>query len=204
VGFYRTVLFPRMLRIAMGSRRLAPFRQRIGAQATGRVLDVGIGAGENLAYYSAADEIFGIEPSPELLAMARGFARRVALPVTLLRADAEQLPFAPESFDTVVLTMTLCSIPDASKALQEVRRVLRRDGRLLYFEHGLAPSHRVAAWQRRLTPTWKRFSGGCHLDRPMPLLIEAAGFRLETGSSTYLPGPRFLTYFYDGVARPLA
>jgi ubiquinone/menaquinone biosynthesis C-methylase UbiE len=106
------------------------------------------------------------------------------------------------SIDTVVTTWTLCSIPDAVRALQEMRRVLRDDGQLLFVEHGLAPEASVQVWQNRLTPLWRRIGGGCHLNRPIRALIEAGGFdvvRLETG---YMKGPRPMTYMYEGCARP--
>jgi ubiquinone/menaquinone biosynthesis C-methylase UbiE len=122
--------------------------------------------------------------------------------VTFAHASAERLPFADAAFDTAVMTWTLCSIPDADRALAEVRRVLRPAGTLLFIEHGRAPDARVRAWQDRLTPAWRPISGGCHLNRPIARLVTAAGFRLVEMDEGYIAGLRPFTYLYRGVASP--
>lgn len=118
-----------------------------------------------------------------------------------VRGSAEAIPLEDESVDTVVTSWTLCSIPDVQRALQEVRRVLKPSGRLLFVEHGLAPEPRVRRWQQRLTPVWRRLAGGCHLDRPVDQLIEEAGLRIEQLETGYMAGPRPMTFMYEGVAR---
>src|SRR4029077_13698990 len=146
--------------------------------ARGLVLEVGVGSGLNLRFYSrTVDRVFGIDLSPELLRLAHERTADAVVPVSLLRASAEHLPFADAGFDTVVMTWTLCSIPNPIAALTEMRRGLRPGGRLLFVEHGLSPEIRTARWQRRLTPYWKRISGGCHLDRKTDDLIRTAGFQ---------------------------
>src|SRR5262249_31224763 len=153
---------------------LAPYRKRILAQAEGRVLEIGVGSGANLPLYTdRAGKVLGLEPHPKLLKMAFGKAGRV--PATLIEGSAESIPLGDRSVDTVVTTWTLCSIPDVTKALAEMRRVLKPDGRLLFVEHGLSPDRRVRKWQQRLTPLWKKLAGGCHLNRPMRTLVENAG-----------------------------
>lgn len=171
--------------------------------ARGEVLEVGIGSGLNLPFYSAeVQRVYGVDPSVELQRMATKRAG-VRAAVTFFTQSAEQpLPLADASVDTIVLTWTLCSIPQPSRALQEMRRVLRPGGSLIFVEHGRARDSRVAAWQDRLTPLWKHIGGGCHLNRQPDALIAAARFdivRLQTG---YLRGPRPMTFTYQGFARP--
>jgi ubiquinone/menaquinone biosynthesis C-methylase UbiE len=157
----------------------------------------------NLPIYGAqVAEVVGLEPSPRLIAMARRVADRASAPVTLMTGSAESLPLDTASVDTVVTTWTLCSIPDALRALSEMRRVLRDDGQLLFVEHGLAPEPGVRAWQNRLTPLWRRFSGGCHLNRPIRSLIDTGGFQVTQLETGYMKGPRPMTYIYEGRARP--
>ena len=201
MGFYEKRIVPWLLDLAMRNRRLAVYRQQVVGRARGRVLEIGVGSGLNLPLYGpAVDGVCGIDPSPELLHRAY---RRIAdahVPVSLVRAAAEQLPFADAAFDTLVMTWVLCSIPNPGAALGEMRRVLKPGGGLVFVEHGLAPEPRIVRWQRRLTPGWKRISGGCHLDRKMDELIRAAGFRVETLATGYMPGPKPWTFMYRGQA----
>ena len=124
------------------------------------------------------------------------------MPVSLVRGSAEQIPFASAVFDTIVTTWTLCSIPNPVAALIEMRRVLKPGGNLAFVEHGLSPESRVALWQHRLTPCWKRIAGGCHLDRKIDDLIRAAGFRLSDVETDYMDGPKLMTFMYQGLAIP--
>jgi ubiquinone/menaquinone biosynthesis C-methylase UbiE len=202
MGFYDDFILPRLIDLAMRNKQLLPFRERVIGAAEGRVLEVGVGSGRNLPFYrSPANEILALEPSPKLVAMARGAAHS-AVPVKFLEASAENVPLDDGAIDTVVTTWTLCSIPQAATALAEMRRVLRPGGKLLFAEHGLAPSASVRWWQDRLTPAWRRISGGCHLNRPIRSMIEDAGFRIERIETGYIPGPRPMTFMYEGSARP--
>ena len=186
----------------MRGRSLVPYRERVIAAAAGRVLEIGIGAGENLSRYGGAVvEVIGLEPAPRLALMAREAARRVATPARIVEATAEKIPLDARSVDTAVLTWTLCSVADPWAALHEIRRVLRADGRLLFVEHGLAPDGRVRNWQRRLTPLWQRLAGGCHLDRDVRALITRSGFRLEHLETGYARGPKPMSYMYEGSAQ---
>jgi ubiquinone/menaquinone biosynthesis C-methylase UbiE len=147
------VILPWLLDLAMRNNRLAAYRHAMTDAARGRVLEIGVGSGLNLPIYGAAvDQVFGIDPSPKLLALASKRAKAALIPVSLVRASAEELPFANAAFDTLVMTWTLCSIPNPNAALAEMRRVLKPGGRLLYVEHGLSPEPRIIRWQRRLTP----------------------------------------------------
>jgi ubiquinone/menaquinone biosynthesis C-methylase UbiE len=183
---------------------LLPFRQHVVGAAEGRVLEIGVGSGLNFPHYgTAVGSVIGLEPSAELLRMARARARTAAVPITLLDASAEAIPLDSGSMDTIVTTWTLCTIPNASRALAEMRRVLRPGGAFLFVEHGRAPEAGVARWQDRLDPLWSSLAGGCHLNRKMDDLVTGAGFRIEALQNSRLPGPRTHTYLYEGRARPV-
>lgn len=203
MGFYRDRVLPHLINMAMRQRNLMAYRRRVVPAAEGRVLEVGIGSGFNLPFYSAnVDTVIGLDPSPSLLAMARTSPRPGSLPVELILGSAEAVPLEPASVDMVVTTWTLCSIPEASQALCEMRRVLKPCGRLLFVEHGRAPDQNVRWWQDRLTPLWKRIGGGCHLNRAIEPLIAGAGFQFERLETGYMHRPKPMTYMYEGSARP--
>jgi ubiquinone/menaquinone biosynthesis C-methylase UbiE len=172
-------------------------------RARGEVLEVGIGSGLNLAFYSSeVRHVYGVDPSVELQRMA--CKRLGPIDVEFLSQSVEEpLPLANASIDTVVLTWTLCSIADPQRALREVKRVLKASGKLIFIEHGRAPDPGVAVWQDRLTPLWKRIGGGCHLNRRIDEIIKGAGFQIPELTTPYLPGPRPMTYTYQGVAQTL-
>ena len=186
----------------MKFEELATLRADVIPNARGIVVEVGVGSGLNLPFYSSAavSHIYGIDPSRDLLAMAqKKVDAGLAMPVTLLPQSADRIPLANESADTVVVTWSLCSIPDPGLALREMRRVLRGDGRLIFVEHGLSPDPGVQSWQNRLTPIWRRVAGGCHLNRKIDDLIRAAGFSIATLDTRYIPGPRAVAYMYVGT-----
>jgi ubiquinone/menaquinone biosynthesis C-methylase UbiE len=122
--------------------------------------------------------------------------------LTFIKESAEAIPLEDHTVDTVVTTFTLCTIPKADRALGEMRRVLKRSGRLLFVEHGLAPDAAVRKWQNWLTPGWKRIGGGCHLNRPIRTMIENAGFRFDRLESAYMPGPKPFAFIYEGSGQP--
>ena len=204
MGFYQDQVVPLLINWSMRQKNLAAYRARIIPAAEGRVLEIGIGSGLNLPFYSRnVARVIGLEPSPRLLAMAHRVERTGNGSVEFIEGSAEAIPLQVASVDTVVTTWTLCSIPDALRALRDMRRVLRPGGRLLFVEHGRAPDPNVIWWQDRLTPVWKRLGGGWHLNRAIGTLIEGAGFqfdRLETG---YMRGPKPMTFMYEGSARPM-
>ena len=201
MSIYRSQILPRLIELAMRNSQLSSFRQATIGAARGRVLEIGIGSGLNLPLYCpAVDPVFGIDPSLELLDRARKRIADAHVTVSLVRASAEQLPFADAVFDTLVMTWTLCSIQNPSAALVEMRRVLKSRGRLLFVEHGLSPEPRITRWQRRLTPCWERIGGGCHLDRKMDDLIRAAGFQIDALETGYITGPKPWTFMYQGMA----
>jgi ubiquinone/menaquinone biosynthesis C-methylase UbiE len=202
MSWYRHVVLPHILDFVLRSSRYVPYRKRAVEQASGRVLEIGMGSGLNLPYYTdRVTEVIGFDPEPKLLEMAS--RQPAATVVRILQASAESIPLRDHSVDTVVTTWTLCSIPSAGAALRELRRVLKQSGRLLFVEHGRAPTDGVRRWQARLTPAWKRLAGGCHLDRPIPQLIKDAGFAIEQMETEYIAGPKPLAFTYQGWARPL-
>ena len=199
MGFYDRHLLPRLITLAMDQRMLAPYRRRLVAGARGRVLEVGVGAGANLAFYGAGvDELIGLEPSEPLLERAR--RRAAGTGARFLRAAAEDMPVESRSVDTVVMSFTLCSLPRAAEALAEVRRVLKPGGALHFVEHGRGPEPRVQRAQDRLTPLWRRIAGGCRLNLPIDAAITAAGFRLDRLATGYLRSPSPFSFIYEGRA----
>jgi ubiquinone/menaquinone biosynthesis C-methylase UbiE len=203
MGCYQNYVVPWVTHLSMRQTQLVPYRSRVVANATGRVLEVGIGSGLNLPFYSqSVNEIVGLDPSPRLLEMADEAAQRSSVPVELIEGTAEAIPVEGASIDTVLTTWTMCSIPDLDKALEEVHRVLKPNGRVLFVEHGLAPEPCVAWWQDRLTPVWTHLSGGCHLNRAIEDVIKRAGFSIERLDKGYLRGPKIMTFMYEGLARP--
>jgi ubiquinone/menaquinone biosynthesis C-methylase UbiE len=204
-SLYDRYVLPRLLNAACGAKPVMKQRAKIVPKAEGRVLELGVGLGRNLAFYDPdrVRELVGVDPSPQLRALAMAAERDPRLAVRIEAGSAEALPFEDRSFDTVVCTFTLCSVCAPPQALAEARRVLKPGGRLLFCEHGLAPDPEVVKWQRRVEPLWKRIAGGCHLTRPIASAIGAAGFTQERVETMYLPGtPRFAGWNEWGAAQP--
>jgi ubiquinone/menaquinone biosynthesis C-methylase UbiE len=200
--FYQDRILPYLVHMAMRKETLVVYRHRVISAAAGRVLEIGIGSGLNLRHYGGTvKHVVGLDPSAKLLSMAAHAVKRQALPITLLKGSAEEIPLCDKSVDNVVTTWTLCTIPDVHHALAEMRRVLKPGGRLLFVEHGRSPDATVRNWQDRLTPLWKRIGGGCHLNREIGQLITGAGFRLERMDTGFMKGPKPMTFMYEGSAR---
>ena len=205
MGIYEKLILPRLLDLPMRNSRLAAYRQQTVGSANGLVLEIGIGSGLNLPLYGrAVDRICGIDPSSELLDRASKRVAGARVPVLLVRASAEQLPFSEAAFDTLVMSWTLCSIPNPGAPLAEMRRVLKPGGRFFFAEHGLSPEPRIIRWQRRMTPCWKQIGGGCHLDRKMDDLIRAAGFGVDALETGYMKGPEALDLHLSGCGDEVA
>lgn len=202
MGFYDRHVLPHLIDFACGVGAVMKARSQIVPQAHGRVLEIGIGSGLNLEFYDAAkvQQIVGVDPSADMQALARERAARIRIPVEMIALELGAIQADTASFDSIVCTFTLCTIPDAVAALKEMRRVLKPGGRLWFCEHGQAPDLPVLRWQNRLTPLWKPLAGGCHLNRDIPQLIGAGGFRIGELQSRYLKGPKPMTYVYSGWA----
>ncbi|HJQ61792.1 MAG TPA: class I SAM-dependent methyltransferase [Burkholderiales bacterium] len=202
MGAYDKWILPRLTDLAMRNKEATRYRSQLVPLACGTVLEVGAGSGLNLPFYSSGvNRLFALEPSPELLRMARKKAEAVSFPVEFLGHSSEEIPVDDRSFDTIVTTWTLCTIPDPIKALSEMRRVLKPGGMLLFAEHGLAPEAGVRAWQERLNPLWRKFTGGCNLNRKLDDLIRVAGFTIAHLETAYAKGLRPMSYIYSGRAQ---
>ncbi|WP_332767142.1 class I SAM-dependent methyltransferase [Phenylobacterium sp.] len=202
-SFYERRILPRLLTCACASSPIMKQRAKIVPLASGRVLELGIGMGLNLALYDAdkVESVAGVDPAAELRALALAAPRDPRLAVSVVEGTAEALPFPDASFDSVVCTFTLCSVQTPAMALAEARRVLKPGGGFLFCEHGLAPDSEVAKWQRRVEPIWKRLAGGCHLTRPVAGAIAASGFSIQNLETFYLPKtPRIAGWNEWGVA----
>ncbi|WP_297515693.1 class I SAM-dependent methyltransferase [uncultured Caulobacter sp.] len=203
-SWYERNILPKLLCCACAAPGIREQREKLVPQARGRVLELGVGGGLNLAFYdpAKATSVTGVDPHPELRAIAEAAPRAEGLQVEITDGEAERLPFADASFDTVLCTFTLCSVRSPAAALAEARRVLKPEGRFLFCEHGLSPDAGVSRWQRALEPLWKRLAGGCHLTRPVTSAVEAAGFAVENGQRFYFDkAPKPMAWCEQGVAR---
>lgn len=205
MNWYDRLILPWMIDIACGMPMVQSKRRALVPLAKGRVLEIGIGTGRNLPFYdrSQLSQLVGVDPAMQMHRLAKKRSEEAGLNVELMGLSAEKLPVPDDSFDTVVCTYTLCSIPDPAQALAEVRRVLKPGGQFLFCEHGRAPDANVARWQDRLQPLWMPLAGGCHLDRDVPLLLRNAGLQAHMQQG-YVPGPRPLTYHYWGQAQKMS
>lgn len=201
-GLYNRYILPPLLDGAMQGQALKRQRAKVVPRASGRVLEIGAGGGLNAPYIDTTRvaEWVALEPCDELRTLAQARMRTGVVDVRLVKGVAESLPGSDHSFDSVVLTYTLCSVKDPRKALSEIFRVLRPGGCLFFSEHGLSPDARIGRRQRQFTPLWRGLAGGCHLDRPVEALIAEAGFEIRA-QSAYLPGPQWLHYTTWGSAK---
>ncbi len=204
LSFYDKYILPKFLNCACGSKPINYQREKIVPLAEGTVLDVGIGSGLNIPYYnkSKIKYLYGLDPSIELLNLAKPLAKKNELEIEFLECGAEAIPLPNDSIDTVVITYTLCTIPDTQLSNEEIMRVLKPNGKLLFCEHGLAPDINVVKWQKRINPIWNKIAGGCNLNRDIPNLIRSSGFKILNMEEMYLPStPKFAGYNYWGVAK---
>ncbi len=200
-SLYERYVLPRLIDKACGQPPMTELRSRYVPRARGEVLEIGIGSGLNLPHYTGAvTSITGVDPSAELNEKARERAADLDIPVSVLGISGEDLPVGNNHFDTVVCTWTLCSIPNPYRAVEEMRRVLKPGGELLFVEHGRSDDPRIQKWQARVEPLWKKIGGGCHLTRRADDLLEAAGFRVTEKETGYVPGPKIAAFMLHGVA----
>lgn len=203
MGIYERYILPTFINLACGTAVFRDKRAKLVTMARGVVLDVGAGSGHNFPYYdpSRIEKLYALEPSEGMRKLAKKRERQTSFPLEWLDLPGEQIPLPDASVDTVVLTFTLCTIPDWQAALAQIKRVLKPDGKLLFCEHGLAPEPQVQKWQHRLNSGWKKCAGGCHLNRPIADYLREAGFHIQQLDMGYLPEvPRIAGYVSSGIA----
>lgn len=202
MGFYAERILPHMIDLACSVKPARKQRNKIVPLATGDVLEIGFGSGLNLPFYdrNRVRRIWGLEPSEGMRRKAAPQVALSGLDVEFIDLPGEEIPLDAASVDTVLVTYSLCTIADAVAALEGMRRVLKPGGQLLYCEHGKAPDAHIHRWQNRLNPGWSVLAGGCNMNRDIPGLIRAAGFRIKSDERRYIPGIRVLSYNYWGAA----
>ena len=203
MSFYEEHILPHMINCACGLKDVARQRQKVVPQAHGKVLEIGMGSGLNLPFYdtSKVEMVWGLEPSVGMRRKAQKNLDASAVSVEWLDLPGESIPLEDNVADTVLLTYTLCTIPDWQKALSEMRRVLKPEGQLIFCEHGEAPDESIQRWQKRINPVWKKIAGGCNLNRPIPECLSAGGFDIKAMDQDYIKGPKVAAYNYWGEAR---
>lgn len=202
MGLYKEQILPRLQDRVMNRRGTREVRERICAGLTGDVVEVGFGTGLNVPFYPAeVSRIFAVEPSRVCMRLAEDRIARSNIPINLAGLTGEHLELPAASFDAVLSTWTLCTIPKLDEALAEMRRVLKPDGTFHFVEHGAAPDDKTALWQRRCEPLNKKIAGGCHLTRNVPHYLDRAGFRIERLDRYYFEGePKIFGYTFEGIA----
>ena len=203
MSLYEKYVLPKFLNCACGSKPVARQREKVVPLAEGRVLEIGIGSGLNLPFYdkSKVDEIWGLDPSEELSEMARTVATQEGMKVNFISSGAEDIPLPDDHFDSVLITYTMCTIPEVIRANTEIRRVLKDQGKMIFCEHGVAPDDNIRKWQKRINPFWGKIAGGCNINRNIPLLIQESGFDIVEMEEMYLPNtPKIAGYNFWGYA----
>jgi ubiquinone/menaquinone biosynthesis C-methylase UbiE len=203
MGFYHEHILPHMINLACGSKPITRQRQKVVPAAEGRILEIGMGSGLNIQHYDPqkVEKLWGLEPSHGMRDKARHRVETAPFELEWLDLPGEEIPLDKNSVDTVVLTYTLCTIPDWHTALQQMRRVLKPGGKLLFSEHGKAPDEAVRRWQDRINPLWMKIAGGCHVTRDIPGLLAEGGFEVGQIDTMYMPStPKFAGFTYWGYA----
>ena len=203
MSLYEKYVLPKFLNCACGSKPVARQREKVVPLAEGRVLEIGIGSGLNLPFYdkTKVDEIWGLDPSEELSEMARTVATQEGMKVNFISSGAEEIPLPDDHFDSVLITYTMCTIPEVIRANTEIRRVLKEQGKMIFCEHGVAPDDNIRKWQKRINPFWGKIAGGCNINRNIPSLIQESGFDIVEMEEMYLPNtPKIAGYNFWGYA----
>ena len=203
MSLYSKYVLPSLINLTCKTSSLTKQREKIIPFASGNVLEIGVGSGLNLPIYNSKNitKLTAIDPSEETWNKRDIDVSKLPYKFEFVKASAEELPFANSTFDTIVITYSLCTIPDTEKALNEMSRVLKQDGVLIFCEHGAAPDKDIKAKQDFINPIWKPLSGGCNLNRNIPAIIEKSGFKIQELNKMYIPGWKFISYNYWGSAK---
>ena len=203
MGFYKNYVVPRFINCACGTKPIMRQREKVVPLAHGTVLEIGVGTGLNLPHYDASrvDKVYGLDPSEQSWRLAGERVQGLDFDVEFIGLPGEQIPLEDNSVDTVMVTYSLCTIPDPVTALHGMARVLKPGGQLVFCEHGKAPDDPVQRWQQRINPVWRRLAGGCNLNRDIPQLLDEGGFDTERIDTMYLPStPKIAGFNYWGTA----
>ncbi len=202
MGLYEKYILPKITEFLCSGKPIMYQRKKVVPLAKGRVLEIGIGSGLNLPFYDSSnvEYIWGLDISAQMRKMAEKRAKSIQFKVEFIGQAGNEIPLESNSVDTVLVTYTLCTIPDVGQALSEMSRVLMPGGELIFCEHGLAPDKDVRRWQNLMNPIWKRMGGGCNLNRPIPNLIEQGGFKINNIETMYIPGWKPASFNYWGSA----
>ena len=200
---YEKYLLPKIIDKCCSTKPVNYQRNKIVPNATGTVLEIGIGSGLNIPFYNKREinKVYGLDPSAELCEMAIKTAKDNQIDVNILINGAEEIKLTSNTIDSVLITYTLCSIPNFNDALKEIKRVMKSDGNIFFCEHGIAPDPKIKKWQNRINPLWSKLFGGCNINRDIPFIINEAGFEVKSLQQMYLPStPKIVGYNYWGVA----
>ena len=203
MSLYSKYILPKVLDFCCATKPIRKQREKVVPLCKGIVLEIGSGSGLNFPYYKTnkVKKIFALEPDKEMIELARQETKKSSIEITFLQEYAERISLKDNSVDTILLTYSLCTIPDPISALKEMKRVLRSNGCLVYCEHGMAPESSIRKWQNRLNPINSYFSGGCNLNRNITRLITESGFKIQKSETMYLPGTtKLVGYNYWGTA----
>ena len=202
MGLYYKYIFPRVMDFLLSRPHLAPYREKLLHKAKGDILEIGIGTGLNLLHYPPhVKKITAVDTNDGMSSLLQGKVKRSGIKVDYHPLNCEELPFPNHSFDTVVSSLTLCSIANTSKALQEIFRVLKPGGQFLFFEHGLSPQPCIRFLQNLLTPLQKVIADGCHLNRDIKMIITDSPFKKINAENTIIAhSPKIVAYAYQGAA----
>lgn len=204
MGMYERYILPSLINVACSAKPVLRQRQKVVPLAEGRILEVGMGSGINIDYYNPdkVDMLWGLEPSEGMRLKAAHRIEKAPFEIRLLDLPGEEIPLEDNSVDTVLLTYTLCTIPGWRQAMEQMRRVLKSNGRLIFCEHGEAPDENVRKWQERINPLWKKIAGGCNINRSIPYCLTQTGFKIESMHTLYLPStPKIFGYNYRGIGK---
>ena len=202
-SLYEKYALPKILDCCCSTKPVNYQRNKIVPLAKGKVLEIGIGSGLNMPFYtgSSVQKIIGLDPSEELNEIALKKAKDTQMNVDFILNGAEEISLPKNSIDTVLVTYTLCTIPQVSEALNEMKRVLKDDGMFLFCEHGIAPDKNIVNWQNRINPLWGKLFGGCNINRDIPKIIQQSGLKINKLEQMYLPStPKIVGYNYWGMA----
>jgi SAM-dependent methyltransferase len=204
VAIWREHVVPRLTDVMLGTNEVRGHRQRVLSGLRGAVVEVGFGSGLNVSLYPAEVEtVYAVDPSAVARKLSTKRIDASPVPIQFVGLDGEDLPLGDASVDAALSTFTLCTIPDVTRALRELHRVLQVGGRFHFLEHGLCSEPATARWQHRLNGLQQRLAAGCNLDRPIDRLVRDAGFELQELRNDWFTGPRLSKpwgYLYEGVA----